>query len=139
MRQPYTRPPIVSTSGSLPNSEPILGPFGTYFGRSINQVRSLDSCCGLSPAVVGNVILVHNAALPALRRVATGLAAAAANGQVYRITRVSAFSARTVDGTRQISRHGLADVHRHQLPTEPLPRRRKTDHRLPRLVRQGLA
>ncbi len=116
--QPYTRPPQVSKSGSLTNSERILGPFGTYFGRSINQVKS-RLVLWTVPGSGGQRVLVHNAALPAFRRVATGLAAAAANGQVYRITRVSAFSARTVDGTRQISRHGLGTAIDINYPQNP--------------------
>ncbi len=116
--QPYTRPPQVSRSGSLTNGERILGPFGTYFGRSINQVKS-RLVLWTVPGSGGQRVLVHQAALPAFRRVAAGLAAEAANGRVYRVTRVSAFSARTVDGTRQISRHGLGTAIDINYPQNP--------------------
>jgi hypothetical protein len=116
--QPYTRPPMVSRSGSLPNSEVILGPYGTYFGRSIAQVRS-RLVLWTVPGSGGQRILVHKAALPAFQRVTAGLAAEAAAGRVYRITRVSAFSARTVSGTRQISRHAMATAIDINYPQNP--------------------
>ena len=116
--QPYTRPPMVSRSGSLPNNEPILGPYGTYFGRSITQVRSRLSLWTV-PGSGGQRILVHKAALPAFQRVAAGLAAEAAAGRVYRITRVSAFASRTVGGTYQISRHALATAIDINYPQNP--------------------
>jgi hypothetical protein len=105
--EPYTRPPMGSRSGSLPYSEPILGPYGTYFGRTITQVRS-RLVLWTVPGSGGQRILVHKSILPALQRVSAGLAAEAAAGRVYPITRVSSFAARTVSGTRQISRHAMA-------------------------------
>lgn len=116
--QPYTRPPMVSRSGSLPNSEVILGPYGTYFGRSVTQVRS-RLVLWTVPGSGGQRILVHKAALPAFQRVAAGLADEAGAGRVYRITRVSAFASRTVSGTYQISRHAMATAIDINYPQNP--------------------
>jgi hypothetical protein len=74
--EPFTRTPYASKAGGLAPSEPVLGPFGTYFGRTIAQVRA-----NLVPWVVpgsgGQMVWVHFRALPAFQRVAAGLAAEA--------------------------------------------------------------
>ena len=103
---PFARTPFASKSGGLSAAEPVLGPFGTYFGRTIGRVRA-----NLVPWVVpgsgGRVVSVHRLALPAFRRVTDGLAAQAAQGNTYTVNSVSAFTSRTIAGSTQISRHGL--------------------------------
>ena len=103
---PYTRTPFVSKSGGLGESEPILGPFGTYFGRSISAVRSRLAPWGV-PGSGGRVINVHQDMIPALNQVAANLAVEANNGRVYAITSVGGFNPRTISGSHQLSRHGL--------------------------------
>ncbi len=103
---PYTQTPYVSKSGALAGSEAILGPFGTYFGRSISQVRS-QLVYWVVPFSNGRRVQVHKAALPAFKRVSAALMDEAAAGHIYWIYDVGAFTPRTIDGSRQISRHGL--------------------------------
>ena len=103
---PYTRTPFVSKQGSLADSEPILGPFGTYFGRSIAEVRSRLVNWSV-PGSGGRTVKVHQAMLPALEQVAASLAVEATNGRVYPITSVGGFTPRTIGGSHQLSRHGL--------------------------------
>jgi len=103
---PYTRTPFVSKKGGLGESEPILGPFGTYFGRSIADVRSRLASWGV-PGSGGRVVNVHQDMIPALNQVAANLAAEAGNGRVYAITSVGGFNPRTIGGSYQLSRHGL--------------------------------
>ena len=103
---PYTRTPYVSHRGWLSDSERIFGPFGTYFGRSISEVRS-DLTWWTVPFSGGRRVLVNRAILPDLKQVADGLAAEAAKSRIYWITWVAAFSPRTISGSYQLSRHAL--------------------------------
>ncbi|HSO50181.1 MAG TPA: hypothetical protein VLS86_06505, partial [Acidimicrobiia bacterium] len=104
--EPYTRTPTMSKTGVISSTEPILGPFGTYFGRSISQVRT-ELVYWTVPGSGGVRVPVHRAALPAFQQVAAGLAAQAAAGRVYSVTRVSSFFGRTLSGSHQLSRHAL--------------------------------
>ena len=103
---PYTRTPYVSRRGWLSDSERILGPFGTYFGRSIEEVRS-DLTWWTVPLSGGRRVLVNRAMLPDLKQVADTLSAEAAKSRIYWITWVAAFSPRTISGSYQLSRHAL--------------------------------
>lgn len=103
---PYTRGPFAFGKGGLPDSQPILGPFGTYFGRSVGEVRS-HLVYWTVPGANGLRVRVHEAMLPSLERVADKLEAHAAQGRVYRITSVGAFVPRTIGGSHQMSRHAL--------------------------------
>ena len=104
--RPYTRTPYVSRSGWLSDSERILGPFGTYFGRSIAEVRS-SLVWWTVPGSGGRRVQVNRAMLDDLRQVADALSAEAARGRVYAVTSVSAFTPRTIGGAHQLSRHAL--------------------------------
>ena len=103
---PYTRTPYVSKEGQLDDSERILGPFGTYFGRTVADVRQRQIIWPV-PYSGGRVVRVHKAALPAFQRVAEGLSEAAKQGRIYSITWVDAFYPRTIGGSYQLSRHAL--------------------------------
>ncbi len=103
---PYTRTPQASRSGSLANSEPILGPFGGYFGRSIEEVRD-HLVWWTVPMSGGKKVLVHEAAYPAFQQVAANLAAEEARGRFYQVDYASGFVARTIGGIEQMSRHAL--------------------------------
>ena len=116
--KPFARTPFASRSGGLAPSEPILGPFGTYFGRTISLVRS-NLVWWSVPGGGGRAVRVHRQALPAFQRVAAALGQLAAQGLVYPITSVSAFTSRTINGTTQMSRHGLGlaiDINPRQNP-----------------------
>jgi hypothetical protein len=102
----FTRTPVASRIGSLAESEAILGPFGTYFGRSVAEVRNK-----LRPWTVpqsgGLRVHVHEAMLPSLRQVAAGLRAHAEEGRVYEISSAWAFTPRTIAGRYHVSRHAM--------------------------------
>ncbi|HKX74819.1 MAG TPA: M15 family metallopeptidase [Acidimicrobiia bacterium] len=105
--EPYTRPTYMTKSGAVPSDEPILGPFGTYFGRTLSQVKARLVSWEV-PGSGGQKVLVHQTALPAFQEVAQTLAQHAAAGRVYPITSVSTFVARTLrGGSHQLSRHAL--------------------------------
>lgn len=103
---PYTATPHVSRSGILTDTEPVLGPYGTYFGRSISAVRS-QLVWWTVPGSGGSQVLVHEAAFAAYTEVAANLAAEAAAGRSYSIASVAAFNPRTIAGSYRLSRHGL--------------------------------
>lgn len=104
--EPFTATPFASQEGGLPDGEPILGPFGTYFGRSISQVRA-SLVPWTVPGSGGRTVLVHRAMLPSLEQVRSGLAAEAAIGRTYQITSAGAFVPRSIRGSHRISRHAL--------------------------------
>jgi hypothetical protein len=116
--EPYTRTPNVSREGSVSESEPILGPFGTYFGRNLAEVRK-DLVYWTVPNSGGQRVQVNKAALHAFMEVTAGLAAEAAAGRVYRISRVSSFFGRTINGTNQLSRHALGTAIDFNYPQNP--------------------
>jgi len=103
---PFTRTPVVSRIGALGNSEAILGPFGSYFGRSIAEVRAKLRYWTV-PQSGGTRIQVHQAMLPSLLKVTAGLNAHAQEGRVYEISSAWAFTPRTIAGRYHISRHAM--------------------------------
>jgi hypothetical protein len=103
---PYIRGPFASKKGWLVDSEAVLGPFGTYFGRSIAQIRS-KLVFWTVPYSGGRRVRVHQAMLPSLEDVRASLDAHARAGRVYHVTSVGAFSPRTIGGRWQISRHAM--------------------------------
>jgi len=116
--EPYTQPPRMSKTGVISGTEPILGPFGTYFGRTISQVR-VNLVYWIVPFSGGRRVLVHRAALPAFQDVAGRLADEAASGRVYQVTTVSSFLGRTVAGSSQLSRHALGTAIDINYPQNP--------------------
>lgn len=102
----YTRGPFATKQGLLPNSQKVLGPYGTYFGRSIGEIRA-DTVLWTVPGSDGRRVWVHKDALSAFQKAGQNLAAHAAAGRVYPVSSAGAFFARTVAGSHQISRHGL--------------------------------
>jgi hypothetical protein len=103
---PFTRSPLVSRIGLLSDSEPVMGPFGTYFGRSIGEVRG-KLRTWMVPNSGGLLVHVHEAMLPALSEVAAGLAAHAQQGRVYNVTSAFGFAPRTIGGRYHLSRHAM--------------------------------
>lgn len=103
---PYTRGPFASRQGTLADSEVVLGPFGTYFGRSMGEIRS-HLVYWTVPYSGGQRVQVHRAMLPSLQVVAASLDAHARDGRIYFIQSVAAFTPRTIGGRWQISRHAM--------------------------------
>lgn len=103
---PYTRTPFVSRTGWLSDAERILGPFGTYFGRSLAEVKA-ELVWWTVPGSGGKRTRVHRAMIADLRQVAATLSSEASRGRVYPITSVAGFTPRTIGGSHQLSRHAL--------------------------------
>ena len=103
---PYKKAPYADKMGAFAESQPILGPFGTYFGRTVSEVRSRLVWWQV-PYSGGKRVQVHEEALPAFNNVAQLLELNAASGRVYPIKTVSGFYPRTIGGSYQISRHTL--------------------------------
>ena len=116
--EPFTRTPTMSKTGIVSTTEPILGPFGTYFGRTISQVRN-ELVSWTVPNSGGKRVQIHRAALPAFQKVAEGLAAHAAAGRVYPVTLASAFFGRTIGGSHSLSRHALGTAIDINYPQNP--------------------
>ncbi|HVR33639.1 MAG TPA: FG-GAP-like repeat-containing protein [Acidimicrobiia bacterium] len=126
---PYVATPIMSRIGSLADSDRILGPFGSYFGRTVGEVRTalVDWTVPMSG---GQRVRVHRAALPAFEQVSANLAAAAAQGFRYSVTTAAAFTPRTIGGSHQLSRHALGtsiDINPGRNPYSPNPGSLVTD------------
>lgn len=100
---PRSFSPLASRFGGLSNSEPIRGPIGALFGRTVGQARS-----ALVPWTVpftnGVTVAVHQRALPAFQLAAANLLA---SGGYYptRSGEIFGFFSRTVSGSRSISYH----------------------------------
>lgn len=102
----YTRPPFASRSGYLSDAEAVLGPFGTYFGRSVGELRS-SQATWMVPFSGGRLVKVHKDALPAFQQVSQNLMSEAGEGRIYWVHTVGAFTPRTVGGEYQVSRHAF--------------------------------
>ncbi len=111
---------LASRGGGLTDSEPIRGPVGAMFGRTVGQARAA-LVRWMVPFSGGLTISVHNRALPAFQQVTNNLAA---TGSFYstRSGETFGFTARTVNGSRSISYHAFGaaiDVNSHTNPTSP--------------------
>jgi hypothetical protein len=96
---------LARTQGFLPNSEPLRGPFGAMFGRTIGQANTA-SIPWTVPFSGGATVRVHTRAMAAFNQVAANLAA---SGGYYatRPGEIFGFTARTVSGSRSISYHAF--------------------------------
>lgn len=103
---PFTRTPFASRSGFLADSEPLLGPYGTYFGRTISEIRA-QLVYWTVPYSGGRRVLVHQKMLPSLQEVSQKLTQHASEGRIYLITSASSFVPRTIGGRYQTSRHAM--------------------------------
>ena len=109
---------LARNQGGLADSEPLRGPFGAMFGRTIGQARAASVSWAV-PFAGGLTVRVHGRALAAFNQVAANLAAA---GSSYptRSGETFGFSARTVTGTRSISYHAFGaaiDINSRSNPT----------------------
>ena len=110
--------PLAGRGGGLSDAEPIRGPFGALFGRTIGEARAALVRWTV-PFAGGLTISVHHRALPAFLQVANNLAA---SGSSYptRAGETFGFTARTVSGTRSLSYHAFGaaiDVNSRTNPT----------------------
>ena len=98
---PRMRSPRVTKEGFLASSEPVRGPWGDYFGRTIRQIRD-DLVHWSVPMSDGERLLVHRRTLPALQEAGANLLSAQAAGKHYLMLKYnhSASSAGTVVRTR---------------------------------------
>ena len=96
---------LASRSGGLSDSEPIRGPVGAMFGRTIGQARAALVRWTV-PFAGGFTVSVHNRSLPAFQQVSNNLAA---TGSFYstRAGETFGFTSRTVSGSRSISYHAF--------------------------------
>lgn len=102
-----TPTPLATRIGSLSASEPLRGPYGDMFGRTIGAV-SADLVTWTVPMSGGRSVRVHKRALPAFKKAAANLAAEQAKGRYYAIGGYTyAHSARTVGASYGISRHAF--------------------------------
>ena len=106
-----TEQPFASRSGYLSNDEPVRGPFGDFFGRTIGEVRSHLVYWDV-PMSDGERLLVHEYLLPAFQQVTANLAAEQAKGRYYAIKKAEtyAFAPRTVSGSYRLSYHALGSA-----------------------------
>jgi len=96
---------LASNQGFLSNSEPLRGPFGAMFGRTIGQANAA-SVPWTVPFGGGFTVRVHARALAAFNQAAANLAATGGSYTV-RAGETFGFTARTVSGTRSISYHAF--------------------------------
>ena len=96
---------LARSQGGLANSEPLRGPFGAMFGRTIGQAREATVPWTV-PFSGGATIRVHSRALAAFQKAAENLAASG-NSYATRPGELFGYAARTVSGTRSISYHAF--------------------------------
>ncbi len=105
---PSTSKPQASRKGWLPDSEPVRGPAGDFFGRTIGSIRSQLVWWDV-PMSNGERIKVHQRALPAFELVAANLASEEAAGRYYGVRSIDTygFAARTISNRYSLSYHAL--------------------------------
>ena len=97
--------PLAPRGGGLSDSEPIRGPMGALFGRTVGQARTALVRWTV-PFSGGLNVSVHQRALPAFQQVANNLAATASFYST-RARETFGFTARTVSGSESISYHAV--------------------------------
>jgi hypothetical protein len=102
---PRSFSPLATRFGGLSDSEPIRGPIGAFFGRTVGQARSALVHWTV-PFSNGVTVSVHQRSLPAFQQVAANLLA---SGGYYptRSGETFGFFSRTVSGSRSISYHAF--------------------------------
>ncbi|MGQ0849265.1 MAG: M15 family metallopeptidase [Actinomycetota bacterium] len=101
---PRSFAPLSGRQGGLADYEPIRGPFGAIFGRTVGQARAAIVRWTVPFTTLS--VSVHQRALPAFQQVTANLAA---SGGFYptRASETYGFTARTVNGTKSISYHAV--------------------------------
>ncbi|HSG80372.1 MAG TPA: M15 family metallopeptidase, partial [Acidimicrobiia bacterium] len=116
-----TRGPYASKSGGLSSSEPILGPWGDVYGRTIGEVRSRLVPVTLPMMDWPRQIWIHESVKPAFDAVVANLEAEIAKGRWYSISgsNTGGFRPETVPPGRHLSFHAVGaaiDVNVHRNP-----------------------
>ncbi len=109
---------LARNQGGLADSEPLRGPFGAMFGRTVGQARAATVSWPV-PFAGGLTVRVHSRALAAFNQVTANLAASL-NNYATRSGETFGFTARTVTGTRSISYHAFGaavDINSRTNPT----------------------
>lgn len=104
-----TRGPYASVAGNLSDREPLWGPWGEFWGRTIGDVRA-DLVHVHLPNTVGHKhIYLHERVVPAFEAALANLDREARRGNVYRIyaSQTFSFNPRTVPPRRHISFHSV--------------------------------
>ena len=101
------RGPYVRQTGVQPNNEPVLGPWGDFFGRDILEIINSRVAMQLPGMNTPKDFLVHERVAPALQQVINRLQEEAANGNTYEIRAEHSFSynPRTIGGRLSLSFH----------------------------------
>lgn len=103
-----TATPYASGTGYLSSSERILGPYGDMYGRTVREV-DLETNQWMQFPLGGPRRRVHERAAFAFRQAIDNVIVAAAQNpnEPYRIDTAYTYTARTVGGSRGISRHAF--------------------------------
>ncbi|HUU83840.1 MAG TPA: M15 family metallopeptidase, partial [Phycisphaerae bacterium] len=99
--------PYATHSGYLAPDEPVLGPWGGFFGRTMEQVHAQLVLVELPMADRPFTLYVHERVVPALQRVIVNLEREAAAGRRYTIRAdfTSSYNPITIPGRRHLSYH----------------------------------
>jgi hypothetical protein len=112
------RGPFVTRAGIIPMDEPIYGPWGDFYGRTIQDVY--DQLVQVKLLGQAKILYIHQRVLPAFQRVLDNLAAAAADGNTYHITSGTwSWSRYTIPPHRRMSFHAVGAAIDVNAPTNP--------------------
>lgn len=116
------RGPHAAVPGHLPDSTPIYGPWGDFFGRTVGDVRDQLVSVRL-PGIPGQyrTVVIHERVVPAIELVLDNLARAAGEDpeHVYRTNAAGSFSPATIPPHRRMSFHAIGaaiDINSHANP-----------------------
>jgi hypothetical protein len=101
--------PYAPHGGYLGPEEPVPGPWGDFFGRTMQQVHSRMALVELPGADRPFTLYVHQRVVPALERVIANLEREAAAGRRYtiRANYTGSYNPITIPGTRRFSFHAV--------------------------------
>lgn len=99
--------PFATHSGGLGPEEPVLGPWGGFFGRTMDEVHGHMVPVELPKADRPFTLYVHERVVPALQQVIANLEREAAQGRSYTIRAgfTSSYNPITIPGRRSLSFH----------------------------------
>jgi hypothetical protein len=109
---------------TMPDSEPVLGPWGDFYGRTIAEVKANLVSVEMPMPAAGYApftVRVNKRVEPALRRVIANLKAEEAKGNYYVIHRYEtwSFSARVVPPRRNMAFHAMGAAIDINAPANP--------------------
>lgn len=104
------RGPLAAQTGLIPLSAPVYGPWGDFYGRTVQDVWDQQVMVRLPNMSPGSKTLyIHERVLPAFAAVLDNLAAAAATGHTYRVwdDQTWSYARYTIPPTRKFSFHAV--------------------------------